>query len=497
VNTLAPPKRIVFVMIAFALSCVGLLLFLWLSFGGSLPLAPQGYRFTVEFGQAVQLGTEADVDIAGVPIGKVVSVGLDRHSGLTRAVIQIDSRYAPRPKDTRAILREKTLLGETYVELSMGNPKDGMLADGGRLPNAQVAPTVQLGQILSTFDPTTRKAFETWLEQDGMAFTDRGADLNAALAELYPFASNVNAVLAVLNRDSAATRTLLSDGGQVLSAVARVPAQLQGLVRNADTVFATTASADTELAAAIRALPGFLTGTRETIAQLDSFAANATPLVQQLRPAVQQLTPALQETVTFAPELRQLLTEIGPLNKAAAAGEPALERFLKQSEPLLAKLGPYLGSVVPIVDYIGKYKREIAAFFANSAATTEGTEQSLSSSKLLHYVRLSSPVNPESLAAYPNRPSSNRSNAYMQPGGYNALTSGLEVFGSYLCTPNPLPSIGPTIPSSLQTILSSVYFGSGGAGPACKPQAPLGETLAGLAGLSSLTAQFPTLKPLP
>ena len=496
-NTQAPPKRLVFVMGAFALSCVGLLLFLWPSFGGSLPLAPQGYRFSVEFPDAVQLGTQADVDIAGVPIGKVVSVSLDHRTGLTRAVIEIDSRYAPRPADTRAILREKTLLGETYVALTLGNPKGPMLRDGGTLRESRVSPTVQLDQILSTFDPTTRRAFETWMEQEGIAFTGRGEDLNAALAELYPFATNVDGVLAVLDRDGAATRTLLSDGGQVLSAISSSPSQLQGLVRNANTVFGTTANRNSELAATIQSLPAFLVGLRETIARLRTFSTQATPLVQQLRPAVQKLNPALRETVTFAPELRQFLTEIGPLNKAAAAGEPALERFLKQSQPLLTKLGPYLGSVVPIIDYIGKYKRELAAFFANSAAATEGTEQSLSSSKLLHYVRLSSPVNPESLAAYPNRPSSNRSNAYMEPGGYNALSSGLDVFASYLCTPNPLPSIGPTIPSSLQTILSSVYFGSGGAGPACQAQAPLSETLAGLAGLSSLTAQFPTLKPLP
>jgi virulence factor Mce-like protein len=497
VNTVAPPKRLVFVMIAFALSCVGLLLFLWLSFGGSLPLAPQGYRFNVEFAQAVQLGTQADVEIAGVQVGKVVSVGLDRQTGLTKAVIQIDSRYAPRPADTRAILREKTLLGETYVALSMGNPRGPTLPDGGTLPPAHVTPTVQLGQILSTFDPSTRRAFETWFEQDGMAFTNRGQALNAALAELDPFATNVDAVLAVLQRDSAATRTLLSGTGQVLSAISRVPPQLRGLVRNANGVFQTTASRDVALAAAIRALPAFLVSTRATVAQLNAFAANATPLVQELRPAAVQLSPALAAVNKFAPELRQLMQEIGPLNAAAKTGEPALQRFLNQSEPLLGRLAPYLSSVVPIVDYLNAYRREIAAFFANSAADSEGTEQSLSSSKLLHYVRLSNPVNPEALAAYPNRPASNRSNAYMQPGGYSQLLSGLEVFGSYLCTSHPLPTIGPSIPPSLTAILKSVYFGSNGAGPACKPQAPLSATLAGLPGLSSLTSQFPTLKPVP
>ena len=190
-------------MLAFAVSCVGLLLYLWISFGGTIPLAPQGYRFSVEFPDAVQLGTQADVRIAGVDVGKVVSVGLDPRTGLTRAVIQIDPKYAPRPADTRAILRQKSLLGETYVQLSFGNPHGRMLPDGGQLPEAQVAPTVDLDEILSTFDPATRHAFEVWMQQGGLALTGRGQDFNDAFAQLYPFATNVGAVLTVLRRDQA------------------------------------------------------------------------------------------------------------------------------------------------------------------------------------------------------------------------------------------------------------------------------------------------------
>ena len=36
-------------MVIFALSCFGLLLYLWLSFGGTVPLKPKGYRFQVAF----------------------------------------------------------------------------------------------------------------------------------------------------------------------------------------------------------------------------------------------------------------------------------------------------------------------------------------------------------------------------------------------------------------------------------------------------------------
>ena len=103
------------VMVAFALSCFGLLLFLWLSFGGPVPLKPKGYRVTAQFGEATTLATEADVRVSGVPIGKVKTIEPDRGTGLSKVVMQIDARYAPLRRDVKAILRQKTLLGETYV----------------------------------------------------------------------------------------------------------------------------------------------------------------------------------------------------------------------------------------------------------------------------------------------------------------------------------------------------------------------------------------------
>ena len=50
----APTLGRLLVMVAFALSCFGLLLFLWLAFGGSIPLAPKGYRFYAAFPSATQ-----------------------------------------------------------------------------------------------------------------------------------------------------------------------------------------------------------------------------------------------------------------------------------------------------------------------------------------------------------------------------------------------------------------------------------------------------------
>ena len=91
----APTLGRLFVMVAFALSCFGLLLFLWLSFGGTVPLKPKGYRFKIAFPEATQLGQYADVRTAGVSVGKVVGKSLDKHANRTVVTVQLDGKFAP------------------------------------------------------------------------------------------------------------------------------------------------------------------------------------------------------------------------------------------------------------------------------------------------------------------------------------------------------------------------------------------------------------------
>src|ERR671929_639003 len=134
----APSLGRILAMVIFALSCFGLLLFLWLSFGGAIPLKPKKYELKVHFPEATTLAQQADVRISGVTVGKVQQKALDKGDNATTVTLSIDPKYAPVAKNTRAILRQKTLLGETYVELTPGNRRLGTLKDGSTLSNRQV-----------------------------------------------------------------------------------------------------------------------------------------------------------------------------------------------------------------------------------------------------------------------------------------------------------------------------------------------------------------------
>ena len=132
----APSLGRILTMVLFALSCFGLLTFLWLTFGGATPLKPKGYRVNVPFKEAGQLAIQADVRISGVPVGKVITIKANTKEGRSDVQLEIEPRYAPLPKNVRVQLRSKSLLGENYLELTPGEKKSGVIPDGG-IPSVQ------------------------------------------------------------------------------------------------------------------------------------------------------------------------------------------------------------------------------------------------------------------------------------------------------------------------------------------------------------------------
>ena len=140
----------------------------------------------------------------------------------TEAVIEIDPQYAPISTDARAILRQKTLLGETYIELTSGTEPDGnpapvslgsaatatdtksqpvqSIPEGGTLGISRTKEATQIDEIFNALDSQTRTAFQDWLQNAAIAVKNRGLDLNDALGNLGPFASDASNILQVLHR---------------------------------------------------------------------------------------------------------------------------------------------------------------------------------------------------------------------------------------------------------------------------------------------------------
>ena len=103
------------------------------------------------------------------------------------------------------------------------------------------------------------------------------------------------------------------------------------------------------------------------------------------------------------------MVNVGPLTAASRPGLPALRPVPERGRALLTRLKPYLGGLVPIIDYINDLPagdrgllRQQHRHHPGHAAVCHGGN--------LHYLRISNPINPEVLAAYQRRLKSNRSN---------------------------------------------------------------------------------------
>jgi virulence factor Mce-like protein len=469
----APTLGRLLVIVGFAFSCFGLLLFLWLSFGGPIPLKPKGYQFEITLNEANQLAGEADVRISGVPVGKVKAIE-NSPDGTTALTVEIEAKYAPVPQNTRAILRQKTLLGETYVELSPGTASQGALAEGATLPADQTQNTVELDEITRAFDARTRRAFQVWQQAQAESLAGRGSDLNDAFGNLEPFAQDTRQVLEILNSQTNAVQQLVRDTGEVFGALSEQRGQLSGLITNSNRVFDVTANRNQQLKETFRALPTFQTEATATLRRLDQFSRDTDPLVRQLIPAAQEAGPTLEALAEVAPNLNALFTDLDPLLDASEDGLPATQKFLGELAPFLGTFDPALKQLNPLLQFVSVYRSDLRAFFANTAAATEAFDRE--GGQNVHYFTVSPvPLNPEGLAAYPSRIGSSRSNPYPFPESFRRLAQGMGIYGTQQCgkpdpvlsdDPGALSQIAPDGQTLLNAIKETAFPGPGGTVPA-------------------------------
>ncbi len=445
----APSTAQLLVIAGFALSCFGILLFLWITFGGPTPFKAKPYEIHIPFREATQLAQQSDVRISGVSVGKVQDIVLADDGEHAMAEVNIEDKYGPIPKDTRAILRTKTLLGETYIELTPGSGNGPKLPDGGTLAAANIAESVQLDEIFRTFDASTRAAFQTWQQEAAVAIEGRGQALSYAFGELEPTFSEFDRLFRVLDSQRLAVKQLFSNGATTFRALRGREGQLASLIDNSDAVFRTTAARDRDIEALFRAFPTFQDESRLVLERFKAFAQNANPLMRQLVPAAEELSPTLIAFSRFAPEAKGFFEGFAPVIARAPTGFPALRKLFRDDfPPFLRALDPFLRNLNPVITGLGLYKHEITAAMANVSAMSNAVLPTNAAGVQVHYLRAMGPFNPESLARFPTRTTTNRNSAYSQPLAAKNLASGLPGFDNRQCSAGVSATLDPETPSN-------------------------------------------------
>jgi ABC-type transporter Mla subunit MlaD len=290
-------------------------------------------------------------------------------------------------------------------------------------------------------------------------------------------------------------RAVIHNTGVVFDALAGRDRQLEGLIVNGEHTFHAAAESSQAWADTFRVLPAFERNSRVALKEIDTFAADASPFLDEFRPAERALAPLLTAAEPFAPPFNSFLSSLGPLTKSAKTGLPANKKFLDLTVPLLENFRPVLHNLDPFFQYLSQYVPELQAFFANFTAATQAHTSNTNTpgGPQLHYLRTMNVLSPESLAIYPLRVGTNRPNAYPKPGAFSALLNGgLQVFNSSHCS-NPVPSVsGPPSATVSQTLIDQIMqFKVANAperpntvpAPACVQQGPF--------TFNGTTSQFP------
>jgi phospholipid/cholesterol/gamma-HCH transport system substrate-binding protein len=409
-------------MVIFTGGCFAVLLFLWLSFGGNIPLQAKKYELRVAFPEATTLAENADVRLAGVNIGKVRKKTLDKRGNATTVTLAIEPKYAPLPSDTKAILRQKTLLGETYVELSPGTPSAKKLNDGALLARSQVEPTTELDEILQIFDKPTKEAYRAWVKDQALVLRGEPTqDLNSALGNLSSFATDGADIFGVLDNQHQALRLLVRNTGQVFGALNERSGQLRGLIQNSHRTFSATASQQDKLAETFAVFPTFLDESRTTLARLERFSRDTDPLVNDLKPVADNLAPTIRDVSALAPDLKSFFVDLRTVIPAAVRDLPAGQRFLRGAAPTLAALHTFLQELNPVLSFANFNQQVLAGFVTNGslAFNLDLDNPGEAEDGIFDYVlQQYGVINGTSLSVNQTRPTYDIGNSYIEPNNY-------------------------------------------------------------------------------
>ncbi|MBA2347114.1 MAG: MCE family protein [Solirubrobacterales bacterium] len=465
-GTKGTPRSSVAVAIAFALSVFLLGLFVWKSFGGSVPLGARSYRVSVLLGpEATNVFPNAQARIAGVPVGRVNAV--DSREGQVDVELEIDAKYAPLREGTRVVLRSKTLLGEAFIELAPGPRTAKTIPEDGRISTADVLTAQTVDGALSVFDEDGRRDLRRFLEGIAKATDGRAPDLNAALGNAPLVTADLRRLVDVLDRQRPQVSSLVRDAGTTLTTIADRGDAVQELARAGSDVFRTTAAREASLTQTVNALPGLMAGLRRFSASTERISRTAGPATKILRPVAPLLAPGLRAGRLLAPDLAATLRSLDTTIDTSERGVPALTQLLRDAAPAFRAIDPAGRELVPVLRTLEAYRRDIVSSVSNVTAATNATTPR-PDGKPKHYLRTIVQLNNEILFGQTDRGGTHRENAYLPPLGLSPVLNGGTV-RSITCEDvskaDPLPALGTGAPPCLQQEPYSLAGGPAGIVP--------------------------------
>jgi virulence factor Mce-like protein len=322
---------------------------------------PFASRFTIRavFSSDAQLHNGGEVRIAGIQVGQVSGIAAGRH-GTALVTMQIGSNGLPIHADATFTIKPRLILeGNAYVQLDPGSPATAALRSGALVPEAQTATSVQLDQVLDTFDQPIRGALQGSVAAlsgglgggSGQAASGwRG--LRNAVRQFDSALGPVTAVAAAAQgtRPGDLARSIDSTA-DVTSQLAQSPAALADLVSSYNTTFAALAAENSALADSISGFDAVLKAAPTPLRLIDAALPTLTTFASELRPALHAAPSALTEgnrlldqiSAIVAPtELPTLLSHLTPTLSLAPGLVSRVQTLFGYTNPVTSCIATHI-----------------------------------------------------------------------------------------------------------------------------------------------------------
>jgi phospholipid/cholesterol/gamma-HCH transport system substrate-binding protein len=129
---------------------VGIILLFFMSFRISRLERLKGEAYTALFPSVSGLVVNANVEVAGVPVGRVEKIGLEK--GMAKVWMKIGQ--AELHQDAAASVKTHGVLGDKYIEIKPGSPDAPLLPPGAAITNVQSAP--DMDQVFASLESAAR-----------------------------------------------------------------------------------------------------------------------------------------------------------------------------------------------------------------------------------------------------------------------------------------------------------------------------------------------------
>ncbi len=365
------------------------------------------YHVDVILEDSDNLVPAGDVRMAGVHVGDVESIDNGEHGATAK--LRLDSDVAPLHDGVRVRVGEKSVVGETYLEIIDGN--GAVIPAGAQLPKDVVQPSTQLHDLLRSLDAPTRTSLGHLIRSLGAATEGTRADTAALVRGLGLLGANGHTALDAIAAQSDDLRELTRQTTTVLAALDTGEGQIADLVSNARTITGSISGQRAAVEKSMLALPSTLRSTRTASGSLSGLAESLAPVAVDLRRSAVDLRAALSELPSTTNDLRALLPSLDASLRRAPATLDRVPSFGRDVRALIPDARAMLTEVNPMLAYLKPYGPDIAAWIANFSAVLQYTDEAG-----VHYARLQPLVNEAAVQSPLNLPLNVRGNPYPAPG---------------------------------------------------------------------------------